>query len=328
MSLQVFQSARAALEATRGTALTPTRILYAESFVHGQEIKTVRPETLTGSYEGFPAASTGVETNTYAESGRMTFEDLVWYANMFIAPLGTASGTATLAYTYTFSPSGTADNLKTATVQMGWNDTIGTAAPGVSLSYVIGDTLHLHWEKSDDGALTFDANYLTAGTATQLTAFTGSLSARTTTPISTYKTTTFLDATTIGTTADTNVVSVDWTLNLNPVPFYALDNTAGPKSVYRPKHRTWTATIRRQYANATEWNIYQTKAARKVRIVSLGAALSGTFYTAQLDLYGVWTGRTWTDVDGIITEDLTLEPGGTVDPSFNMVVVTSAGTLV
>jgi hypothetical protein len=28
----------------------------------------------------------------------------------------------------------------------------------------------------------------------------------------------------------------------------------------------------------------------------------------QQDMYGVWTGRTYADVDGIVTEVLTLEP--------------------
>lgn len=324
MSLQVFQSARAALEATRGTSLTPTRILYAEVFEHGQEIRAIRPESQTGTYEGFKQLpTTGVESNTFHESGRESFEDLVWHANMFFAPLGTASGTAGAAYTYSFEPSGTADNIKTATVQMGWTDTIATT-PGVQISHVIGENLTLHWEKGDEGGVTFDATYLTAGTATQITAFTGSLSARTTTPMSSLTTSVSLDAATIGATVDTNVIAVDWTLSLSPVPFYSLNNSAGPTATYRPKHRTWTAQITRQYASGTEWSIYQTKALRKVRILS-----TATNGTATVDLYGVYDGpREWSEVDGIITEVLTLVPGGTADPSFRASVITTAGTLV
>lgn len=323
MSLQVFQTARAALEATRGTPATPTRILYAEVFEHGQTIQTIRPETLTGTYEGFPTASTGYEENTFHESGRESFEDMVWRANLFFAPLGTASGTAGAAYTYAFEPSGTADNVKTMSVQMGWNDTIGTAAPGVSLSYLLGETLTYHWEKNDEGGVTFDATYLSAGTATQGTAFTGVGTARATTLMSALTTTVSLDATTIGSTVDTSVTAVDWTLQLQPVPFRSLNGSAGATAVYRPKHRTWTAQITRQYANKTEWSIYQTKALRKVRILS-----TATGGTAQIDLYGVYTNREWSEVDGIVTEVLTLEPGGTADPSFRASVVTTFGTLI
>ncbi len=329
MSLQVFTSARAALEATRGTGVTPTRIIYGQSFTHEQLVAAIRPEELRNNYEGFWQSSAGKEENTFGMSGRASFDDLVWHYNMFIAPLGTASGTASTAYTYAFTPSGTADNVKSASIQLGYADTIATA-PGVSLVGVVGDTLHLHWEKNDDGAMTFETTYKSIGTATQITAFTGSLSDRVTTPVSMNATRVTLDATTIGTTADSNVVAVDWTLNLNPVPFYALNNTAGASALYRPSHRTWTATITRQYANDTEWDIYQSKAERKVRILSIGPALSGTFYTSQLDLYGVYTNRSWSDVDGIITEELTLEPyvdtaAGTV--SFAAQIVTSSGTL-
>ena len=93
-----------------------------------------------------------------------------------------------------------------------------------------------------------------------------------------------------------------------PVPFYALDGTTAASAVYRPNHRTWTATIVRQFANDTEWDIYGTKATRKVRIRTTGPALGGSNYKIDLDLYGVYTGRSWSEVDGIITEELTLEP--------------------
>lgn len=332
MSLQVFQAARLGLEATRGTPVTPTRNYFGQTFTHGQEIRAIRPETLTGLYEAYPSAATGVEVNTFASSGRMSFDELILHGNLFFAALGTASGTVAgtggTAYTFTFTPVGTADTVKSATAQMGWNDTIATV-PGVQLAYLLGDTLHLHWEKNDDGALTFDAAFATAGTASQISAFTGSPSNVLGQLVSMFSTQVYLDASTIGSTVDNNVVSVDWTLNMNPVPFYGLNNSAGASAVYRPKPRVWTATIRRQYSSATEWSIYQTKAERKVRIKSLGPAIgtAGT-YTAQMDLYGVYTGRTWSDVDGIITEDLTLEPltdtaAGTI--TNQLVVVTGTG---
>jgi hypothetical protein len=329
MALQVFTQARAGLEATRGTAVTPTRILHGTSFTHEQTVATIRPEELRNNYEGFFTAAAGRETNTFGYGGLLSYDDAVLVGNLFFSPLGTASGTAGAAYTYTFAPSGTADNVKSLAVQLGYADTIATA-PGVSLAGVVGNTLHLHWEKNDDAALLFDMTFLTIGTATQITAFTGTPTDPVTTPASMNATQVFLDASTIGSTADSNVVSVDWTLNLNPVPFYALNNTAGASALYRPQHRTWSGTIVRQFANDTEWDIYQSKAERKMRIRTLGPTLGAANYKIDLDLYGVWTGRAWADVDGIITEELTLEPyadtaAGTV--SMGLVVVTSLGTL-
>ncbi len=304
MALKIFTSGRAALETTPGTPLTPTRIVYFEDATHTQEVQTIRPTEL-GGYEANKTAAAGVETNTLELSGRMSYTDLIWYGNLFVAPL--ASGTGGAAdKTWLFTPSTTADNLKTATFEFGYSDTIATA-PGVRLPYCKGNTLNLHYEKNDDGAVTFTAAFFIGAAAVDITAFTGSLSDRTTVPMSSNNTIVYVDATTIGTTADTNFVSADFTLELSPVAFLALDGTTAANAIYRPNPRTWTCTLRRRYADATERSIYKSKAERKVRIRTTGAALGGSNYRSTLDLYGVYTGRESSDIDGIITEDLTLE---------------------
>jgi hypothetical protein len=327
MALKVFTSARAALEATRGTDLTPTRLIYGESFEHDQTIATIRPEELRNSYEGFFSASAGPERNTLAVNGRVSYDDLIWWANLFMKAV--ASGTGGAAdKTWTFLPTVTADDVKTATIQLGYADTIATA-PGIKLNYCIGDEFNLHFEKNDDGALTFSGKLLSAVANTQITAFTGSLSDRTVTLASANNTQVYLDATTIGTTADLNVTAVDWTVNLGPVPFYALNNSASASNTYRPNHKVWTATITRQFNSATEWSIYASKAERKVRVRTVGPALGGTNYKIDLDLYGVYTGRSWADVDGIITEQITMEPlwDTTALASHQLVVVNATASI-
>lgn len=327
MALRVFTSARAALEVTRGTDLTPTRLIYAEEFTHEQDRQTIRPAELRNSYEGFFQASAGTETNTFGMSGRMSYDDLIWYGNTFIAPLASGTG-AGADKTWAFVPSLTSDNIKTATVQLGYADTIATA-PGVKLNYCLGSTFNLHFEKNDDGAVTFDAQFFIGAAATQITAFTGSLTDRVVIPMSSNNTQVYLDAATIGTTLDTNVVSADWTLDLGPVPFYALDGTTAANAIYRPNHRTWTLTLTRRYANDTEWDRYVDKAERKVRIKTTGPVLGSGTYLATLDLYGVYTGRTWADVDGIITEELTLEPlyDTVAAGSFSLTVVNATSAI-
>jgi hypothetical protein len=330
MALRVFTSARAALEVTRGTDLTPTRIIYGEEFTHEQDKQTIRPATLNNSYEGFRDASAGVETNTLAVSGRMSYDDLIWWGNLFVAPLASGTGAGT-DKTWAFVPSLTSDNVKTATVQLGYADTIATA-PGVRLNYCLGNTFNLHFEKNDDGAVTFSGDFFIGAAATQITAFTGSLADRTVISMSSNNTQVYLDPTTIGSTVDNNVISVDWTLNLGPVAFYALDGTTAANAVYRPNHRTWTATITRRYANDAEWDRYVDKAERKVRVLTTSSTIiagSAVPYSATLDLYGAYTGRTWAEVDGIITEELTLEPFYDVSAarSFGLTVVNATGTI-
>lgn len=303
--LTVFTSARAALESTRGTDLTPTRIIYAESFDLEHEVATIRPSELRASYEGVYSAAAGPEKSMVTMQGRVSYDDLIWHANMFFKAV--ASGTGGGAdKTWTFLPTNTSDDVKTHTLQLGDAAAIATS-PGVKLNYGMGDELNLHFEKNDDGAATFSAKYLYAKALTQITAFTGSLSDRTTIPVSANNTVVYIDTATIGTTADSAVTAVDFTLNNNPVPFYALDGTLAAQATYRPQHRTWKCEITRQYNAATEFTAYVAKTIRKVRVRTTGAALGGSNYKVDLDLYGAWTARTYSDVDGIITEVLTLE---------------------
>lgn len=327
MALQVFTSARAALEATRGTDLTPTRLIYGESFTHDHEVATIRPEERRNSYEGFYSAAAGPERSALEISGRVSYDDLIWHANLFYKAVASGTG-AGADKTWTFTPTNTSDDVKTATIQLGYSDTIATA-PGIKLNYCMGDTFNLHFEKNDDGAATFSSRFMSAKALTQITAFTGALSDRTVTLASCNNTVVYIDAATIGTTADSKVVSVDYTLNLNPVAFYALDGTTAAASIERPNVRTWSATITRQYNAATEFTAYQNKTVRKVRVRTTGPTLGASNYKIDLDMYGVWTSRSWSDVDGIITEQLTLEPvfDTTTSTSTSLVVVNATASI-
>lgn len=306
MALKVFTSARAGLESSRGNAVTPTRIIYAQEFTHGQESATIRPMELRNSYNPVYSASAGPETNRFGMNGRMSYDDMIWFGNLFFKAVASGSGGAA-DKTWTFLPAATSDDVKTATVQLAYADTIATA-PGVQLAYCMGETLNLHWEKNEEGALTFDAQFFSAKASTQITAFTGSLSDRAVTLASCNNTTVYIDqASGIGSTADATVIAVDWTLNLGPVPLYTLDGTTAAAGVYRPNHRTWQAQITRQYTNDTYWDDYLDKTTQKVRVRTLGPALGGSYYKIDLDFYGTITGREWAEVDGIVTEVLTLD---------------------
>lgn len=304
--MTVFTSARAALEVTRGTDLVPTRIIYGESFALDHVVATIRPEELRASYEGFFQAAGGPELTRVTVTGRVSYDDIIWWANLGYVAL--ASGTGGAAdKTWAFPPANALDNVKSCTLQLGDSVAIGTS-PGVKLNYGILDSFNIHYEKNDDGAATFTGVILFAKALTQITAFTGALSDRVTVPVSCNNTVVKIDTTTIGTTADSAVTAVDFTLNLNPIPFYALDGTIAAQAVYRPKHRTWQAQITRQYSNSTEFTAYVAKTTRKIRVLTTGAALGGSNYSLTQDMYGVWTARTYDQTDDIVTEVLTLEP--------------------
>src|SRR3989304_5533136 len=100
----VFTSARAALEATRGTDLTPTRIIYAESFALEHNVATIRPQEMRGSYEGFYSAAPGPEVSRVTMAGRASYEDIIWHANMFYKALAAASSGAPPNAVWIFTP--------------------------------------------------------------------------------------------------------------------------------------------------------------------------------------------------------------------------------
>lgn len=327
MALEVFQSGRAALESTRGTDLTPTRIIYFESATEEQTVATIRPMEHRGQYSPVYSAAAGPESNVLGFQGRMSYDDAIWWLNLFAK--GVASGTGAGAdKTWTFLPSQTTDDVKTATIQLAYSDTIATA-PGYKYNGCFGQSFGLHFEKNDDGAILFNAALLVQKPATSLTAFTGSLTDRTTIPISANTTQVYIDSSTIGSTADPKVISVDWTVNLAPTPLYTLDGTTAPQAMYRPTYRTWTATIVRQYNAGAERGYYADKTIRKVRVKSVGGALGGSNYSFQMDLYGVWTARRTASVDGIITEELQLDPvyDVTSTSDHNFVVVNATASI-
>lgn len=321
--LRVFTSARGALESQRGTDLTPTRLIYAEEFTIEQDVATIRPEELRNSYSGFFSASAGRETNRVRMRGRLSYDDAAWAGQLFFKAVSATGGNP---YVYTFLPTLTSDDVKTLTLQLGDAQAISATVPAQKINYLMGETLNWHFEKNDDGAVTFDYSFLSAKAATQISAFTGSLTDRSVTMASCNNTTVYSDAGgTIGTTADSNIISVDWTLNLNPVPLYTLDATTGANAVYRPQHRTWTATITRAFANDTHLDDYIDKTVQKIRVKTT----TGASAIIQLDLYGVYTARSWAEVDGIITEELTLEPvyDVTSTSDFNAIVTNTVATI-
>ena len=329
MALIVFTSARAALESVRGTNLTPTRLIYAEEFAHEQDVATVKPDERRNSYNPNYSASAGPERNAVLARGRLSFDDAIWWANLFFR--GVASGTGAGAdKTWTFLPQATTDDVKTATVQLGYADTIATA-PGIELGYCMGDTLTLHFEKNDDGAVTFDARLISPEAASQITAFTGALSDRTVVAASTNGTTIFADqASAIGTTTDTGFVSLDFRLNLGPVPLYTLNGSNAATNAYRPNWRRWEATLVRQFTSDLYWDDYSDKTVQKIRCRTLGPVLGGSNYKIDLDLYGVITSRRNADIEGIITEELTLgqiyDTTATADHRLEVVNATAAIT--
>lgn len=331
MSLRIFKTARAGLEATRGTNVAPTRILYFDEGQHQQEVKTIRPQQLRNSYFGWYSAAPGTETNSLGMSGMVSYDDLIWLGNTHIKAVAAGTGAGS-DKTWTFVPTAATDDIKSATVQFGYSDGISATQPGVELGYVLGDELTLKWDKTGDGMVTFDSKMVTPEAAVQISAFTGALSDRTVQLASCNTTVVTIDSATIGTTTDNFWIDAAWTLNNGFKHLYTLNNTTAAQATFRPNARGWKFEGTRYYGGAaadTEWDAYIAKTIRKIRIKTTGPVLGASNYSAQLDLYGVYTDMKWAEVDGLGVQKFTLEPvfDPTASTDFSLTVVNATAAI-
>ncbi len=308
MPLRTFRHLRAGLETTRGTGVAMTRGIEFSSGNHQQDIDTLYPEEIRGSYEAHYVSAAGAEVNSLDVEGPFDFDAMVWWLNLHMKAVAAGTG-AGADKTWTFLPTLTSDDQKSATVQFGYTDTIGASNPGISLPYVLGDELTLMWEKAPGSTgVSFRSKLVSPKAAAQLTAFTGTGTYTTSELAKAGTTVITIDPTTIATTVDNDVVSAEWTYKSGYVNLYTLNNSYVAQDAYRPNPLEWELKLKRFIRNYNEWNRYVDKAKRKIRIKSTGSTLGGSAYSVTLDCYGTLTGRSTTEDDGLGYEELTYKP--------------------
>lgn len=310
MSLHIMTAARGVLEASRGAGGTPTRQIYFDSGSIQQDVKTIRPQQLRQSYFGFYAAAAGTETNTVQMSGILSFDDAVWLANTTIKAVASSTG-AGADKTWAFLPTSATDDIKSAAIQFGYTDSLGAGQPAASLNYCLGDDLTIKWDKTGDGLVTFDQKLVTPTALTQIAALTGSPANRSVVLASANATQVYVDPTTIGSTADNFWIDASWTLSNGYKNLYTLNGTTAAQATFRPNARTWKLDGTRYYGGTVadaEWDAYVSKAVRKIRIKTTGPVLGATNYSLTLDLYGVYSGMQWAEVEGLGVQKFSMEP--------------------
>ena len=326
MPVQTLYSVRGALEATRGTPVTPTRFLYAQTFTPHQAIATIRPRELRNSFEPAYRGYAGIERNTIECGGDFQFDQQAFWMSMAIK--GGLTGTGGAAdKSWAFTPSVATDDLKAASLQYGYADGISATQPAWELDYSMIDEYKLTWVKGED--LMWSARIVSPEGATQISAFTGALSDTTQITALGKDTQVFIDSTTIGTTADANIAEAEWTLTNGLVLRDTLNNTNVAAALDRPQPRLWTLTLKRFYINDTERDLYVSKTLRKIRIRTVGPALGGTTYKLDLDLYGKIDNIDDDEIEGVGAETITVLPeyDATATASFAAVLVNSLAAI-
>lgn len=309
MALRPFLTMRAGLESTRGTNVAPTRGIPFTEGEHDEDIDFIYPEELRNSLYAHYVADVGTETNALTASGNVGFNILVWWLNLHIDAQASGVG-AGADKTWTFKGA-TTDLLKTATIQLGYNDNIGATRPAVELGYCIGNVLTLSWNKTPgQSGVTFTSELMTPEAVTQISAFTGvgTYTAEAGGLVKASSTGVTIDTTTIGTTTDNDFLSLEWTINSGLSLLHTLNNSTAAQDALRTEPWSWTATVRRYYRNDNEWDARRAGTIRKLRLTTTGPPLGGSNYKVQLDLYGKWSARKLATGEGFGIEELTMQP--------------------
>ena len=279
VALSKFQSA---LEVTRGTGVAATRIQPLNGFmvpVQQRNLVHEQRNSFIDIYRSF-AVKQMVELRGLTTSP--TYEDLPWFLQSAVKGSVTGTLSATTVYTYVFSPTVAADDLKTVTWEVG-NDTQAWQVP-----FGICDRLDLEFFAGRPAVMT--ADYLGQRPVKQ--AFTAALSDRVTEDINGAQMTAQIDSTTIGTTAVTNVLAAKLSIHNNWTQLWRLDGNLYPGDAYR-KVRSATLELTIQLNNTTEYDtFFTTPVERKIRLTCNGTVIPGSAGSIPksivIDFYTFW----------------------------------------
>ena len=315
-----------ALESTAGSAASATRVLYINEATPSQEVTSIATTTLRGDFFESYEINPGVERNGLNVSGPVFYSQIPFWLEGSVKGGVTPSGTVA-PYTWTYSPnSGTANAPKTFTTEWAWQDG-GTVVPTYKLAGCATDELSITYVK--DEAVNFSATTIAAGTVALGTAFSASPGDTTQVSVLGVDAAVYIDATTIGATADTSVQEATFTLTRGLVRREVLDGTSAAVDTVAPVARQARLEIVRYFTNRNELDQFLLKSERKIRILSTGPTLGAGTYEFQLDFYGVADTHEIAEVDGVIVANITYR--GIVDSSaatdFSIVVKNNLATI-
>lgn len=300
-----LESLQVGLESTPGTAVAATRVEPILAGTVREVIGREFPNETRGSfipvYRDFP-------TNRFVEISGVqvapTFEGIAWWMNLFLkGGVTTGSTVHTSGKSYTFSPTAASDDLKTATFEA------VCAAQNYQIPYVLGQRMELAWVA--DGPMTLTMDFL--GQRMTAQAKTAALSAVDYEDIIGSKFVTYIDASTIGSTAVTNVFGGRFSVTNNWVQEFVGDGNLYPRGAHRNKPEySFQLDMYLDSAGVTEYGVWRNEGPgtqRKIRTKVEGTAIASsspaTNRTFQLDHYGPWDTAELGDRDGKRTVQLT-----------------------
>lgn len=289
-------------EVVPGTAVAATRkhpIMSGNLNEHGEiNFPQEQRESFVANYRGFA-------TKQFVEISGMevapTFEDIGWYLNYSISCNMDGTPHAVTAQRYDFVPKVAVNDLGTATLEVG-DDT-----DEFDVNFCVQTRLELTIAKNAPSTLSIDW----LGQKATSSSFTSNLSDRVTEDINGALALAYIDTTTIGSTAVTNVIDAKVTLETMQTQFWALDGNLYPVDVYRNAPRKAMVEMTVAFTDTVEYDLWQSGLSangvtqRKIRLYVSGSDIDGTSPTTPksltIDLYTVWEEAPFGEDEGLRT---------------------------
>lgn len=301
----ILLQAQAGIETTRGTAVAATRKVYAQITPSYAKALMDFADT-TGTFMDRRRAAYGREKVGFSAKDICTFEDLPWWAGLFMK--GGVSGVTDAgtppAYTYTFLPSVATDDLESITLE--FNE---AGNPYESAQVMVTKaTLRMDADNDQEPGWMLDLELM--GIDWSTTVFTVALSDRATEVIMARGTKLFIDDAggTIGTTQKLgSLINASIAIDTG-IHFKAFSENAtgyAPNKVGRKAYRV-DSQFTFEFDSDTEFAKYRNTAPqeRLIRLQSDGTEIHGgtsVKKSMKLDLYGYWNSWARSDRDGNLT---------------------------
>lgn len=286
----ILLQAQAAIEVTRGTDLAATRKVYAQ--FTPSVVRPLSPfRNTTGTYHGRRRASYGRTKVSLSASDEATYQDLPWWFQLCLKGGVTGVDDGSGAYTYTFTPTITSDDLKSITLELG-----DSGNPYQSSQVMVNSwTLRMDADNDAEPAWMLDLELI--GRDWSTTTFTAAIGDRTTEPILARGTKLYIDdgGGTMGSTQKTGtLISCSITGNNNlTYKAFAEDTTYVAANKVGRGEQTFDAQFTFEFADDTEFAKFRSTvpAERLIRLEqSGGTAIHTTVYPRmRLDMWGYWS---------------------------------------
>lgn len=238
-----------------------------------------------------------IQTKNWAEiSGHEvvpTFEEIVGYFGVALKKVQVPTTVATAVKRWEYTTTATSDDLATATLE------VGDDATNFRMNFGVINRLQFGWEIG--GAATMTMDWLGQQMAVAST-YSSGLSFLTSEEVNPAEARVYIDSTTIGSTINTNLQSLQVTLDNHYIQHWAADGYYYPNDVYRSEPRSLTIEGTVDFNSTTEYLAYASTQLRKVRCYIPGSAVSGsnpsTPRSITIDAYVYWGDAPFQTSDG------------------------------